>query len=95
MVIDKNKIFVDADKIVFPLTVRKWNKGDYFYPFGMSGKKKLSKFFKDEKYSLIDKENTWILTSDDAILWVIGTRMDDRIKVTEKTKKIVQIEYCK
>lgn len=91
----KTKIFVDADKMAFPLTIRKWQNGDYFYPFGMTGKKKLSKFFKDEKFSLIDKENTWILTSGDAIVWVLGERMDDRFKVTEKTKKIIQIEYCK
>lgn len=92
---DTNKILVDSEKLVFPLTLRKWQEGDYFYPFGMQGKKKLSKFFKDEKYSLIDKENVWILCSGDAILWVVGKRMDDRFKVTENTQKIIQIDYCK
>lgn len=92
---NEKKIFVDGDKLEFPLTLRKWQEGDYFYPFGMAGKKKLSKFFKDEKYSLVDKENTWLLCSGGRILWVVGKRMDNRFKVEGNTKKIVQIEYSK
>ena len=89
-------IFVDADLITYPLTLRKWKTGDYFYPFGMSGsKKKLSKFFKDEKFSLIDKENAWLLESKGSIIWILGKRMDDRFKVTEKTRRIMQIDYRK
>ncbi|MEM9687638.1 MAG: tRNA lysidine(34) synthetase TilS, partial [Bacteroidota bacterium] len=76
-----NIIYVDKEKLKFPLTVRKWKKGDYFYPFGMQGKKKLSKFFKDEKYSMIDKEAQWLLCANDIIIWVIGKRADDRYKV--------------
>ncbi len=89
-----NEILVDGERLVFPLRIRQWQNGDYFYPFGMRGKKKLSKFFKDEKYSLIDKETTWILCSGHEIVWVIGKRMDDRFKVTENTKKIIQLKYC-
>jgi len=63
--INSNCIFVDEDKIKFPLTIRKWQEGDAFYPLGMTGKKKLSKYFKDEKYSLLDKENQWLLCSAD------------------------------
>ncbi len=89
---DMNTISIDADTVHFPLTIRKWQKGDFFYPIGLKGKKKLSKFFKDEKLSLLDKENTWLLCSKDAIVWVIGKRLDDRFKVTKTTSKIVKIK---
>ncbi|MDP2685941.1 MAG: tRNA lysidine(34) synthetase TilS [Aequorivita sp.] len=88
---EKNLIFVASEKLVFPLTIRKWKSGDAFQPFGMKGKKKLSKFFKDEKISLTEKEKIWLLLSDEKIVWVIGHRMDDRFKVTESTKKILKI----
>lgn len=89
---NSNCIFVDEDLLQFPLTIRKWNEGDYFYPFGMKGKKKLSKYFKDEKMSLIDKSNQWILCSDNQIVWVIGKRQDDRFKKTIKTTNLLQIQ---
>jgi len=84
--------FVDENKIKFPLTIRKWQEGDYFYPSGMNGKKKLSKYFKDEKYSLFDKENQWLLCSEDQIIWVIGKRADNRFRATETTQQIIKIE---
>ena len=87
-----NTIFVDEDTLQFPLEIRKWHEGDWFYPHGMNGKKKLSKFFKDEKFSVFDKANTWLLCSDNQIIWVIGNRADDRYKTTEQTTKIVQIQ---
>lgn len=95
--IDKNAtkkvIYVNNQLIKFPLFVRKWEEGDYFYPFGMNGrKKKLSKFFKDEKMSLSDKDNTWVLASGEVIIWVIGMRADDRFRVTENTTQILKIE---
>jgi tRNA(Ile)-lysidine synthase len=85
-------IFVDEDALQFPLTIRKWKEGDYFYPIGMQGKKKLSKYYKDEKYSLIDKLNQWLLCSDNQIIWVIGKRQDDRFKITKNTKNKLQIK---
>ena len=85
-------IFVDKEKLKYPLTLRKWQEGDIFYPLGMSGKKKLSKYFKDEKFSLLDKENTWLLCSEEAIIWVINRRADNRFRVTESTKQILKIE---
>ena len=85
-------IFVDVDKVQFPLELRKWHKGDYFYPAGMNGKKKLSKYFKDEKYSLLDKENQWLLCSNDQIVWVIGKRADNRYIAHESTQQILKIE---
>ncbi|UPQ79400.1 tRNA lysidine(34) synthetase TilS [Flavobacterium azooxidireducens] len=89
---DSKTIFVDSDALKFPLKLRKWQEGDYFYPFGMNGKKKLSKFFKDEKFSIIDKENAWLLCSENQIVWLIGKRLDDRFKVTENTQTIIKIQ---
>ena len=83
---------MDLDKLEFPLEVRKWQQGDFFYPLGMKGKKKLSDFFIDKKLSIDQKENTWLLTSKGAIVWVIGLRMDDRFKITDKTQRIYLAE---
>ena len=91
--------YFDADKIEFPLMIRYYKEGDYFYPFGMSkqrtpgkaGKKKLSKYFKDEKFSLLDKENTSVLFSGEKLIWLVGCRIDDRFKVTEKTKTVLKM----
>lgn len=89
----KNTIFVNNNLIKFPLFVRKWQEGDYFCPLGMNGqKKKVSKFFKDEKMSLSEKENTWILCSDNEIIWIIGRRADDRFKIRNTTDTILKIE---
>ena len=86
-------IYIDKNSIKFPLKIRKLKKGDYFYPFGMTGKKKLSKFFKDEKLSQFQKENTWLLCSDDQIIWVINHRMDDRFKIKPETTHILKLSY--
>jgi tRNA(Ile)-lysidine synthase len=88
----KSTIYIDGGKVTFPLVMRIWKDGDIFYPSGMKGKKKLSKYLKDEKSSLIDKENTWVLTSDNKIIWVIGKRADGRFEVTDTTKTILKIE---
>jgi tRNA(Ile)-lysidine synthetase-like protein len=90
----KSTIFVDADKLCFPLQIRKWNEGDIFQPFGMYGKsKKLSKFFKDEKLSILEKQKIWILISDNLIVWIIGWRQDERFKIENTTKNILQITH--
>jgi tRNA(Ile)-lysidine synthase len=86
-------IFVDADLLHYPLRLQKWSEGAVFHPFGMQGKsKKVSKFFKDEKLSLNEKEKTWLLYSDETIVWLVGLRPDERFKVTETTKNILKIE---
>lgn len=88
----KDIAMLDADKLEFPLILRKWKKGDYFYPYGLKGEKKISEFYKNLKYSIVDKENQWLLCSNDDIVWVIGQRIDDRYKITNKTKTIYRIE---
>ncbi len=89
--ITNTTIYVDRDKIQYPLLLRKWREGDVFQPFGMQGKKKLSKFFKDEKLSLITKEKIWVLCSANQIVWVVDFRLDDHFKVTQTTKQILKI----
>lgn len=91
--IDDNKSIahIDADKIKNNLTIRKWKIGDHFIPLGMKGRKKVSDFFTDRKFSLIDKEQCNILLDGDQIIWIIGHRLDDRYKITNKTKRILKI----
>jgi tRNA(Ile)-lysidine synthase len=91
--VSNTTIFVDADKLKFPLVLRHWNEGAVFQPFGMEGKsKKVSKLFKDEKLSLIDKDNTWLLYSNNEIVWVIGIRQDERFRIENTTKNILKIQ---
>lgn len=86
-----NVLYVDKETLKYPLVLRKWQKGDYFYPLGMQGRKKLSKFFKDEKMDVFSKEKQWLLCSDTDIVWVVGKRLDNRFKITPRTKKIIKI----
>ena len=86
-----NTLFLDADKVQFPLVLRTWREGDYFYPSGMSGKKKMSKFFKDQKLSLIEKSKVLLLCSNDAVIWVLGMRSDARFLADKKTIKLLKI----
>jgi tRNA(Ile)-lysidine synthase len=90
---NKNIIFVDENKLQFPLIIRKWKEGDCFYPIGMQGKKKVSKFFKDEKFTLFQKQETWILESNNQIVWIIGYRADERFKIENTTQTQIKIEF--
>ena len=90
---DSNRILLDKSKLKFPLSLRKWEQSDYFYPKGLKGKKKLSKYFKDEKYSLLDKESQWLLCSGEDIVWVIGKRVDRRFLANASTENKWQVRY--
>ncbi|MBT8282132.1 MAG: tRNA lysidine(34) synthetase TilS, partial [Muriicola sp.] len=84
-------LYLDKETLNHRLTVRKWKKGDYFFPLGMDGRKKVSKFFKDEKMDAVAKEKQWLLCCGDDIVWIIGRRADDRFKITLKTKHILKV----
>ena len=89
---NKQTIYVDKDLLKYPLIVRKWQNGDYLYPLGMQGKKKLSKYFKDEKLSLLEKENTWLLcNSENEIIWVLNYRQDNRFSLKNTSNNILKI----
>lgn len=84
-------VHLDADKVKLPLKQRKWQAADYFFPLGMKQKKKLSDFLIDTKIDRFEKENVQVLTSEGQIVWVIGFRIDERYKVTETTKQIIEL----
>lgn len=98
-VIRKEKSFacLDGDKIKLPLNIRPWKHGDIIYPFGMQGKKKLvSDLLTDLKFSIYDKEKQLVICdADERIVWVVGIRSDNRFRITDETKNIIEIESIK
>jgi tRNA(Ile)-lysidine synthase len=82
---------LDYSKLEFPLTLRKWKSGDSFYPFGMRQRKKLSDFFTDQKFTSKEKEETWLLCSGNAIVWIVGHRIDNRFRITSETREILYV----
>lgn len=96
--IDKSQIvfkegiaWIDADKVKFPFVLRKWKEGDVFQPLGMKGKKKLSDFFTDLKLNSFEKDDIWVLESEGKICWVVGKRLDESIKITSTTTKVIKV----
>jgi tRNA(Ile)-lysidine synthase len=88
---DKRIAYFDADKLKGDFTVRKWKKGDVFVPFGMTGKKSVSDFLTDRKFSMLQKENQWVLCSGETIAWIIGERTDNRFRIDESTRRVVMV----
>ena len=89
---DENTIYVSKAKLTFPLILRKWKNGDSFYPVGMVGRKKVSKYFKDEKFSLLEKEQTWLLCNNDqSLIWILGKRQDNRFDTSVKNENTLRI----
>ena len=84
---------LDADKLQFPLTLRRWREGDWFMPLGMRGKKHLSDFLIDQKVPLNLKDEVRVLASADGkICWVVGFRVDERFKVSEETQRVLAVQ---
>jgi tRNA(Ile)-lysidine synthase len=73
--------------------LRNWRESDFFYPRGLNGRKKLSKYFKDEKFSILDKEKQWLLCSGDDIIWVVGKRVDERYSIEDNSEDKLIISY--
>ena len=90
---EKNIAYFDADKLTFPLTLRKWQEGDWFIPFVMKGRKKLSDYFSDRKFSRLEKEQTWLLCSGDTIIWIVGERSDNRFCLDKMTKRALVVNF--
>lgn len=83
--------YLDEQKLSYPLTLRRWQEGDSFIPFGMMGRKKVSDFLTDRKMSVVEKSRQFVLVSGEDIVWVVGCRIDDRYRVTNRTEDILKI----
>ena len=92
---DKHIACMDADKVEMPLTIRKWQVGDKFVPFGMTGKKKVSDYLTDRKMSLYQKDNQYVVCSGDHIVWIVNERNDNRFRITPHTKRVLLIQIKK
>ncbi|PKO97808.1 MAG: tRNA lysidine(34) synthetase TilS [Bacteroidetes bacterium HGW-Bacteroidetes-9] len=95
LVVSKNGsiAMLDASKIEWPLRLRKWKEGDTFVPYGMINHKKLSDFFIDNKFSIVEKENAWLLISGNEIVWLVGHRIGNAFRITPETETILKIEW--
>ncbi len=91
---NNNLMQVDKEKITLPLTLRPWKQGDYFFPLGMKGKKKISDFYTDEKIDRFHKEKIYLLLSGKDIVCILGHRIDDRFKITSSTKEVLTIRLA-
>ncbi|HLS29381.1 MAG TPA: tRNA lysidine(34) synthetase TilS [Flavobacteriaceae bacterium] len=93
--LDNQIAYLAAKKLTYPLKLRIWRPGDRFQPFGMKGHKKVSDFLKDEKLNLFEKENTWVLLSENTVVWVVGHRIHEAFRIKESENKILKIKWLK
>jgi len=89
---DHTIAYFDYDKLCFPLTIRHWRDGDWFIPFGMQGRKKVSDYFSDHKFSRVKKEQAWLLCSGEDIIWIVGERSDNRYRINNDTKQVLTVK---
>lgn len=90
--VSKDIAYFDADKLDSILQLRRWQQGDWFIPFGMKGRKKVSDYFSDHKFTLEQKENAWLLCSGQSVIWLVGERSDNRFRVSADTKRILIVK---
>ncbi len=86
-----NVALLDADKVEYPLSLRRWSEGDTFTPFGMTGRKKVSDFLIDGKVSMAEKSRQFVLLVGDEIAWLVGRRIADPYRITESTERVLRI----
>ena len=91
---ERECVHLDAAQLHFPLQLRHWREGDSFFPFGMKQRQKVSDFFINNKLSMLEKEHSWLLVSGEDIVWIVGQRMDNRFRLTDETKEVVEVN-CK
>ena len=92
---DRHMACLDADKVILPLNVRRWETGDKFVPLGMKGKKKVSDYLTDKKYTLYQKEQQCVVCCGKDIVWVVNERIDHRFRITEDTRRVLIVSVRK
>lgn len=90
---DKNSATLDLNKLRFPLLLRRWQEGDWFIPYGMKGRKKVSDYFSDMKFSLYEKEKAWLLCSNNDIVWIVGERIDNRFSIRKTPDQALMLHF--
>ena len=89
--VPENVALIDADKVEYPFTLRRWHEGDAFTPFGMEGRKKVSDYLIDRKVPLPEKQRQFVLLSAGRIVWLVGRRIDDAFRITDSTERVLRI----